>query len=400
MRLRNREGNGRTDGSRIEQDLDRDGLKGVDCSSFVWRGLKNAGYDVPAVPFSTHTLFNGASTTGYARQHFDVIPAADARRDHSNLRPGDILLFKDKDSGGQHVGIFSSYDANGHIRFIGSQVSTGPAEAGAAPGSYWNGRTFEIVGALRAKPEFQIRTPLHAQSDGEVGRAPPVQSPALRQPTASRPAPPAVHTGHVLQMGEKGPAVTHLQRRLFELGYRGEDGRPLGIDADFGRNTLFALKQFQREHGLEGKGIAGPKTAVALERAGRALVSSPSHPHHALYEQALQQVRVAERANGTSVGAHSERIAAALTVECIRRGIGQVDRVEINRDRSLVRAVHDLPGNRETGLGTTDMISLPRAALQPMGESSRQCHEAAVDAAARRSAAVQQHRQAAPAMTP
>lgn len=47
MSRSNQGGNQRTDSSRSEQDNDHDGVRGVDCSSFVWRGLKEAGYDVP-----------------------------------------------------------------------------------------------------------------------------------------------------------------------------------------------------------------------------------------------------------------------------------------------------------------------------------------------------------------
>lgn len=70
VRTRNREVNGCTDPSRFEQDRDGDGLKGLDCSSFVWRGLKDAGFDVPPNtpqhPFTTHTLSKG---TPSARSH-------------------------------------------------------------------------------------------------------------------------------------------------------------------------------------------------------------------------------------------------------------------------------------------------------------------------------------------
>lgn len=370
MRLRNAEGNKRTDTSRTEQDLDRDGLKGVDCSSFVWRSLSDAGYDVGKSPFSTHTLFNGREVTRYARAHFDVIAGSDARKAHGTLRPGDILLFREKDGAGQHVGIFKEYDARGGIRFVGSQVSTGPAEAGAAPGSYWNGGEFEIVGALRAKPESRVRAPLHGE--------PPAQGRAI-MPTQTRP----VQAGVALNPGDDGPAVRALQRRLAELGYHGGDGKPLALTGHFGSDTMTALQAFQREHGLEGKGIFGPKTQAALCEAEKQLVTHPGHPRHALFLQVLAKVAEAEKARGMPVGPHSERVSAALAVECIRKGLDRIDRVEINRDGTLVRAVRDIPGHAESGLGATDMISLSRAATQPIIESSRQCHEAAVDAAAR-----------------
>jgi hypothetical protein len=389
-RVPNRGGDGRTDQSRNERDLDGDGRKGVDCSSFVWRGLRNAGYDVPASPFTTHDLFNGHAVTPYSHRHFDLVAGVDARRDRGRLEAGDILLFKDRHGGGQHVGIFKGYDEQGHIRFIGSQTRTGPGEQLAKPGGYWNGQQFEIVGALRAKPEFQVRPPLHGSNTGTAAETPHV-SPS----TPTRPDTRSANAGRMLRPGDRGSAITTLQRRLFDLDYRRPNGKPLDIDGDFGTDTLFALKHFQREHGLQGKGVAGPKTEAALERAERTLISSPAHPHHALYAQTLDKVREAEKARGIAVGPHSERIAAALTVECIRKGIGQVDRVEINNEKTLVRGIHDRPGNAESGLGNTDMISLPRASSQSMMESSRQCHEAAIDASARSAATLQQHRQPA-----
>lgn len=379
-RMSNRGGDRRTDQSRNERDLDGDGRKGIDCSSFVWRGLRSAGYDVPDSPFTSHDLFNGSGVTPYSRRHFDVIAAADASHRSGALIPGDVLLFKDRGGPGQHVGIFKDYDAKGHIRFIGSQVTTGPAEAGAAPGSYWNGRDFEIVGALRAKPEFQVRAPLHSEGAAAVEprhtvRAPPAQ-PASENPSRTS----STATNEHLRQGGSGPAVVRLQRRLTDLGYRGEDDRPLGVDGKFGENTKFALQAFQREHGLLGLGVAGPKTEAALDRAERALMSHASHSHNALYAQVLEKLHTEERCRGMPTGHHSERIAAALAVECLREGITRVDRVELNRDASIVRAVQASPMRDEPGLNrTTDGISPAQAARQPMLESSEQMHQVAVN---------------------
>jgi hypothetical protein len=140
------------------------------------------------------------------------------------------------------------------------------------------------------------------------------------------------------------------------------------------------LQVFQREHGLEGKGVAGPRTATALDHAERALMSHPSHPQHALYAQVLDKVHAEERAKGQASGHHSERIAAALAVECLREGITRVDRVELNRDVSLVRGVQVSPVRDEPGLNrVTDGISVAQAARQPMLESSEQMHQVAVN---------------------
>ena len=385
IRLANNEGasNRWTDPSRVEQDGDRDGLRGVDCSSFVWRGLKNAGYDVPAQPFSTHALFNGRAVTGYARQHFEVIGAMDAARDNGSLQPGDIVLFLDRRSGGQHVGIVKGYDRQGDMQFIGSQVSTGPAQVDAGQGSYWNGGRFEIVGALRAKPDFQVRAPLHAGDDVEPVQRSQFESPSAAERNPPRPDARRADADGRLEHGERGPAITTLQTRLADLGYRGKDNKPLVIDGDFGDHTKHALQQFQREHGLQGLGVAGPKTELALDRAERALMSHPSHPQHALYAQVLEKVHAEERVRGIEPGHHSQRIAAALAVECLREGISRVDRVELNRDTTRVRGVEVSPLRDEPGLNrTTDAISTGQASQQPMRESSEQMQQVAVNQAA------------------
>lgn len=403
--FRNRGGNYRTDSSRTERDGDGDGRRGVDCSSFVWRGLRNAGYAVPTQPFSTHALFIGTNATAYARENFDVVPAAEARRDGGSLQAGDILMFRNKVSQGQHVGIFKGYDGNGRIEFIGSQVTTGPALVTAGRGTYWNGGDFEIVGALRAKPEFQVRAPLSAGrsvSPGE-GTSPPDTAPQSERSSQarSRAGVRRAEADGMLQFGEKGPAVASLQHRLADLGYRGKDGRPLRIDADFGDHTKFALQAFQREHGLEGKGVAGPRTATALDRAERALMTHPSHPHHALYAQVLEQVHAEERAKGQQPGHHSQRIAAALAVECLREGITRVDRVELNRDVSIVRGVQVGAVRDEPGLNrTTDGISVAQAAQQTLRESSEQIHQVAVNRQAQERDEQQRQARPAPAMTP
>lgn len=198
--------------------------------------------------------------------------------------------------------------------------------------------------------------------------------------------PPArsVKASEALDFGDAGPAVACLQRRLFELGYHDRDGKPLRVDGTFGKDTLYALQQFQREHGLEGKGIAGPKTEAALRRAEASLMSDPSHPQHRLFEQALAKVQEAERARGIPVGPHSARIAGALVVEALREGLARIDRVAISDKGGLVWAIENRPGGRESGLGRTDGISLRQASMQPLAESTQQAQQVAVNVQARR----------------
>lgn len=350
------------DTSRLERDLDGDGRQGVDCSAFVWRGLKNAGYDVPgenAAAFTTQTLFNGTSTTAYARQHFDVVSAAEARKPGGNLQPGDILMFSSKR--GQHVGIFKGYDADGRIQFIGSQGSTGPAEVTVRPGGYWDGASTHIVGALRAKPDFQIRAPLHTENAG------------LMSGTVATSAPPASHSGEaVLERGDKSQSVNRLQQQLHRLGYTDSKGHPLEIDGDFGQNTHHAVRAFQQAHGLHIDGIVGNDTREALAKAERTpLLSEKANPNHPLFHEAQQGLR--QLPSGTFRNAEELNNSAAVLAQKAREGgISRIDHVLMNTRGDSVIAVQGNPHDPAKHFVAVDRT---QAAGQSLEQSTAQLAE-------------------------
>lgn len=235
-----------------------------------------------------------------------------------------------------------------------------------------------------ADPLHDARSLLHARNMAAPGRA-------TNQAATAPPQPPAADADGVLRQGEKGQAVIELQRRLADLGYRGEDDKPLKINGDFGTDTRHALREFQRDHGLQGLGVAGPRTAIALDRAEGALMSHPCNAHHALYVQVLEKVHAEERARGLASGHHSQRIAAALAVECLREGISRVDRVELSHDMNLARAVQVSALRDEPGLNrSTDGISTAQAAQQTLLESTEQIRQVAVNVQAQQQDA--QHR--------
>ena len=66
-----------------------------------------------------------------------------------------------------------------------------------------------------------------------------------------------------IRRGNKGETVRKCQEILDRLGY---DLGSWGVDGDFGKDTLAAVKAFQREYGLETDGIVGPKTWEKLLR--------------------------------------------------------------------------------------------------------------------------------------
>ena len=364
--------NGRTDPSRTEQDLDGDGKRGVDCSSFVWRGLHDAGYDVGKAPFATSDLFNGQKTTQYARSHFDTIPASEARKPHGHLQPGDIIMFKEKGGTGQHVGIVRDYDSHGNIRFIGSQVGTGPGEVTIQPGRYWDGDKMEIVGALRAKPEFQTRAPLHG------GQAPhdKAQEPtAHKQPAASTktetPAQPNHATG-ALRQGDHGADVHRLQERLNALGATDANGKRLETDGTYGKHTKEAVERFQREHKLDPDGIVGPKTldtmkSLEQQRAHSPRMDSPQHPDYKLFEQAREAVGRLDAQHGHVWDERSERVAGLATLTARQQGLTSIDHIVTNQDASKAYAVQ---GDLNSPFKQTAEIDMQKALATPLDKSS------------------------------
>ena len=73
----------------------------------------------------------------------------------------------------------------------------------------------------------------------------------------------------VLKNGMSGADVKELQLALIKLGY---DCGKWGADGEFGDATEKAVKSFQRDHGLDVDGEAGPLTLAAMANADKHIV--------------------------------------------------------------------------------------------------------------------------------
>lgn len=60
-----------------------------------------------------------------------------------------------------------------------------------------------------------------------------------------------------IHKGDNNEYVGTLQIALRGRDYKGKDGKPIVVDKSFGDNTEFALKNFQKDHGLEPDGWCG-----------------------------------------------------------------------------------------------------------------------------------------------
>lgn len=69
---------------------------------------------------------------------------------------------------------------------------------------------------------------------------------------------------NVLKKGSTGNEVKTLQRLLRELGYKGSNKKVLAIDGAFGDNTLYAVKNFQKDRKLKVDGYVGQESWNSL----------------------------------------------------------------------------------------------------------------------------------------
>ncbi|MGN6738804.1 peptidoglycan-binding protein [Dyella sp.] len=174
--------------------------------------------------------------------------------------------------------------------------------------------------------------------------------------------------------------VSRLQVRLNTLGYKDARGQALQVDGDFGANTRFAVEAFQRNHQLNVDGKVGPQTQGALERALRdhaaqkattcgTLLSDPNNPDHALYEQALAQVKRIDEAMGRPSNEHTQRLAAAAVPVAKAHGLTRIDGIALSGDGSRTFVTqNDSPMKRIAELSTAQAVATP---IEQSSEAAR-----------------------------
>jgi hypothetical protein len=95
----------------------------------------------------------------------------------------------------------------------------------------------------------------------------PTATPVPPTPTAT-PIPPTPTPKPVcpatIRSGSKGSLVKTLQQDLNSRGIKGQDGKALAVDGDFGSNTQYAVKSWQQRAKIGVDGIVGPQTWHSL----------------------------------------------------------------------------------------------------------------------------------------
>ena len=215
----NRSPNARTDHSRDGRDIDGDGLRGIDCSSLVYKALRGAGFELPGKTLVTSQLFTKrGGPNDFAEKYFDVLTREQGYA--KDYQPGDIMMFASRMGEGRHVGIFQGYDAKGQMQFFGSQVSTGPATVTMRRGGDWDGKAQIFLGALRPKAEhFRSIKQDGDTAEPQVGAH---QKPADHQARGKRATPSE-------QAGQAPDAIEHLWNLRYK--HLGADAVPDAIQS-------------------------------------------------------------------------------------------------------------------------------------------------------------------------
>ncbi len=145
--------------------------------------------------------------------------------------------------------------------------------------------------------------------------------------------------GGVHKLGADNEQVRRTQENLGWLGYVGADGKPLTEDGKLGKNTEAAVRQFQRDNGLDSDGVIGPKTASAMQQAReRPLLSDERHPQNPMFNQAVKGMEGLPA--GTFKDRHAlEAAAAALTHDAKAAGLSRIDSVVQSTNGERVFAV-------------------------------------------------------------
>jgi peptidoglycan hydrolase-like protein with peptidoglycan-binding domain len=146
-----------------------------------------------------------------------------------------------------------------------------------------NGSGGSDNGALAA-PAPTSAAPLTTTAPTPASASPaltPSPSPSTAPKSASAAPTKPPHVG--LAVGDKGPQVTALQKRLVQLGFWLS-----AADGSYGDTTQQAVLAFQKAAGLERDGVAGPQTMKALQ--GGVAVSPHSTSGHVLEVDKTRQL--------------------------------------------------------------------------------------------------------------
>ncbi len=152
------------------------------------------------------------------------------------------------------------------LPLAGLAALTAVAGCGAKGGSSAAADVPAITSSAAPIPSPDPVAPLPAPTTGLTPAPSPSSTTSPTSTTAPSPtvSPTPTHVG--LQMGDKGPKVLALQKRLQAMGFWLS-----AADGSYGQTTEQAVMAFQKATGIGRDGVAGPLTMKAVLNGGLAL---------------------------------------------------------------------------------------------------------------------------------
>lgn len=202
-----------------------------DCSSLVISAYKQAGLAI-----DTSKVYYTGNMDGLKSYGFKDVSASCNLNTGSGLQRGDILYYHISGTNG-HTAMYCGNGKIVHAR--------GQSYGSSATGD--QGTEIAVTTYSRSQWQYVLR----------------YQGTAATTTTTVKAATSFQIKG--VKKGSNNNSVLLLQAILTAMGYCGADGQPLEIDGDFGANTDYALKAYQKAVGFTVNGVAGPAVWTKLK---------------------------------------------------------------------------------------------------------------------------------------
>lgn len=215
------------------------------CAAFIfWCFVKTFGRD-KAKKLLLHAPYISCATAGNLFKQ--------AGRLYAEPKVGDVVLFMKSSGTFGHTGLVYKV-ANGYFYTIeGNTSSVAGVVANGGAVAY---KSYSVSGAKSsghkfARPDYSLVGTVTSSTTTKTNTTTTKKIPTLANSN--------------LKKGSKGTQVGYLQQDLNYLNFKGKDGRKLTVDKEFGANTEYALKAFQKKYGLTVDGIYGSKSQAKMK---------------------------------------------------------------------------------------------------------------------------------------
>ena len=227
------------------------GLNDQWCQNFVdWCFVRAYGLEAAKKLLGVFTNYTPTGSNAFKNRNLYT------KRGKGTPAPGDVIYFYSSAKGRiGHVGIVTKVTAK--------TVYTIEGNTSGASKLVTNG------GGVRAKSYSLTSTYIDGYGRPPYASVTPTTTDTTA-PTTDTTAPTTAKLGdRILKNGCEGADVKELQLDLIKLGY---DCGKWGADGEYGDATEKAVKSFQRDHGLDVDGEAGPLTLAVMTNADKRFV--------------------------------------------------------------------------------------------------------------------------------